>query len=809
MANRFTRWAPTAYVPLPIDYYQSALAYKEQKTAAALEKINAIIAGYGAIDPLSPDAQALYDETTEKLRGDLGAIVKQDLTTPAANRAVNKVLSDPTIVDGYDKVMTDALYGAEAKKNLNEYLKKNPKVNAAEYLSRFDQLGTEKGISANFDPNRFRNMPVLSDYYDINKRIEEGIAKLHSDSVAYKKIAEPYMLEGKETALTKQKVREYVISQIQNDPQVQEQMKRKLRYSGYLADPYDIDNGITKMGENYRQGFQETKQELQDGLTKLYGKSTPAELDALRKGKDDASKKFRKAEREILTGIESLTPYVKKNTDPNAPVEFLDPTELAGKVEADQLKYGFDQFAWNESMTGEEYSPDYLARLRARLSFDNSRRLHDLKMKDVMDLLKPVSISYDTRETDVVTPDKWADYWKKQLPELNKVVLSPNGDFTEANYKNELVEVNKGVFYLPSDVDITASTGTGFTSGGGGATPTLKYHIKPGAKPVDKATGTKKLFEEGTKQIKDFLDTNLVGADFDLNTEVGRKKAVQAITAFQQSTESMYGPIYTNLSSNKKEVKTRIRANLNNSAIYALNSDREMVRVDDEDAIKESIRKELDNTNSSVGMRPVSKLGKAFRVVSVGNKNYYIEDTPLAQNYAAPANGLVKAMMTKGEPVRAIGSDLFLKFMTADGSLESLVIAQGASPQAQADYKFTYDTNINKIMTEGNVSRETAEAAIRKQAQSHGGALSVKVGNKTVPIDVPIMKHTAKDGTTQYYAWGDVGNYRVANGREVINNVIQNSMSVRTNPEAALDFSPVLRAATKELMILDDDELPE
>ena len=809
MANRFTRWAPTAYVPLPIDYYQSALAYKEQKTAASLEKINAIIAGYGAIDPLSPDAQALYDETTAKLREGVAAVSKQDLETPAANRAINKILSDPTIVDNYDKVLTDALYGAEAKKNLNEYLKKNPKVNAAEYLSRFDQLGLEEGKSANFDPNRFRNMPVLSDYYDINKRIEEGIAKLHSDSVAYKKIAEPYMLEGKETALTKQKVREYVISQIQNDPQVQEQMQRNLRYSGYLADPYNIDKGIQKMGEGYRQGFQDTQLELQTGLTNLYGNKTPAELDALRKGTDAASKKFRKAEQAILVSIESLKPYIKKNTDPNAPTEFLDPTELAGKVETDQLKYGFDQFAWNESMTGEEYSPDYLARLRARLSFDNSRRLHDLKMKDMMDLLKPVSMTYDTRETDPITPDKWADYWKEQLPELNKVIIGKNGEFTEDNYKKELIEVNKGVFYLPSDVDITASSGTGFTSGGGGSSPTLKYHIKPGAKPVDKKVGTKKMFEEGTKQIKDFLDANGVGANFDLNTDAGRKSAVQAITAFQQSTESMYGPIYTNLASNKKELKTRIRSNLNNSAIYALNSNRELVRVDDEGTAKDEIRKELDNTNASIGMRPVSKLGKAFRVVSVGNKNYYIEDTPLAQSYAGPANGLVKAMMSKGEPVRAIGDDLFLKFMNQDGSLESLVISKGASDGAQRDYKFTYDTNINKIMTEGGVNRETAEAALRKQAQSHGGAVVIKVGNKSVPIDVPIMKHTSKDGTTKYYAWGDVGEYKVANGREVINNVIQNSMSVRTNPEAALDFAPVLRAATRELMILDDDELPE
>jgi len=38
MTNRFSRWAPTNYVALPTDMYQTALASKEQQGLADLEK---------------------------------------------------------------------------------------------------------------------------------------------------------------------------------------------------------------------------------------------------------------------------------------------------------------------------------------------------------------------------------------------------------------------------------------------------------------------------------------------------------------------------------------------------------------------------------------------------------------------------------------------------------------------------------------------------------------------------------------------------------------------------------------------------
>ena len=156
MANRFTRWAPTQYVPLPIDYYQSALAYKEQKTQESLDKIDAILAGYGSIEPISKDPQALYEQTNEKVRKGVMDLANQNLDTPAAQRAVNKIIN--TELTRACEVVTNS---QDSIARLVEMLLQHDTVEADGIEECFAERITEPSLAFQPPPSSMQN-PALA-----------------------------------------------------------------------------------------------------------------------------------------------------------------------------------------------------------------------------------------------------------------------------------------------------------------------------------------------------------------------------------------------------------------------------------------------------------------------------------------------------------------------------------------------------------------------------------------------------------------------------------------------------------------------
>jgi hypothetical protein len=804
MANRFTRWAPTQYVPLPIDYYQSALAYKEQKTQESLDKIDAILAGYGSIEPISKDPQALYEQTNEKVRQGVLDLAKQNLDTPAAQRAVSKIINDPGTVDAYDKVLTDALYGAEARKNLQEYLKKNPEVNAAEYLSRFARLDLEKGDPTKFDPNRFKNMPVLSDYYDLNKRIEEGIGRLHADSKAMQTIFNDksgveYYVNGKITGLGEQKIRKYVISQLQNDPLAKAQMAKNIQYSGYQMNPYDINEGVNQLGTAYRDALNKSETELGKGLSDLYGDMKEPAIQEKRK-KDPA---FRDKEAMLLNNIAGLKAY--KVTDPlTNKQDWADPRTLAAMQERDNMLRGFDSFAWQETEEGKKYSPWWIARQTAALNHSYRVAEHKMKQDDLTKMIaNAMSFRMGPRTQTDITPEGWNDYVQQKIPELKGIVLGRNGEFTPENYKKDLIEVRKGEFYLPSDVDVTAESGTGFTSGGGGASPTLKYHLKPGAKPVSNtAEGAKKMYEEGKTKIQNYLNRYGMGGNYDLSNDADTKRAVQDIIHFNQSTESLYTPIVTDPTSTSATRISRIKENLNVSNMYELTRSGDLTKITntgDVSSARKAVREHLEkDKGAAVQIMPVSKSGRTYDVVSVGDKQYYIESAPEDQNTFAGANAVVGQMIAPGDAVRPLGDGLFMKFMGPNGQPLTGVIAGGNTPQAQATFKATWDANVKKVMDAGNLSRDQAESTLMNTMRVDGQPHTILLGNnKSVFIDAPVTKYKGSGGKDIYYTFGNSKQYPLLGVEDVIRSSIRQSQST-LSPQRMYDMFPFLRAATKE-----------
>lgn len=797
MANRFNQWVPTQYVSLPIDYYQSALVHKEQQAEQALENINAVVNAYGSIKPVSKDPQALYDQTSEKLRARVAEINKKDLTTPTAQREVMKLLQDPEFTDPYEKIYSDTLFAAQARKDLNEYLKKNPEVNAVDYLSAFSRLGSETGDPTKFNPDRFKNMSPLTDYFDINKRIEEGIARLHPDSQEVKDIVGPYYTEYKKKGLLPQKIREYVSSQIGKDPLVRGQMQRNLRYKGYLTNQADPAAGLQELGQNYRDAISQNRATLQQGLAELYAGRDEKGLIEARK-----DKAFAQREADLLANLETSKAYLDPTTG-----DVVDPNTLAALMERDSLVYGFDSMGYLETLKSKRYSPLYIAQQTAAMNFQYRRRLQAEKMKATTDMLADaMSFTYDKRNQVPITPSSWSEYLKTRIPELNGVVLGPNGEFTPENYKKDLIEVRKGEFYLPSDVDVTVKQGTGFTSGGGGSTPTISYHLKPGAKPVSNtAEGAAKMFNEGKSKIQSYLNKFGISANYDLNNEVDLKRAIQDIVAFNQQNESIYTPIVTDPTSNSPTRINRVKESLNYAKVFELGSSGGLKEVG-KDA-RAAIRKHLQETKGAqVRFQPVSMSGKSYDVVSVNGNDYYIESTPLQQSISAQANGTVNMMMNAKEPVVVMpDGSLFMKFMGPNGQMQTGVIQGGGNEDAQATLKATWDANINKLVKETGMTKEAAERSLLSNMNSGGAPFKILGDNgKAVDIDIPIGRYKSGSGKTYYYSWGGTQKNPFMGVGDVIRGTIKQTQST-LNPERVYDIFPYLRSANKEDAGINDD----
>jgi NACalpha-BTF3-like transcription factor len=832
MANRFTRWAPTQYVPLPIDYYQSALAYKEQKTQESLDKIDAILAGYGSIEPISKDPQALYEQTNEKLRKDVMEIAKQNLDTPSAQRAVNKIINAPETVDVYDKVLTDALYGAEARKNLQEYLKKNPEVNAAEYLSRFARLDLEKGDPTKFDPNRFKNMPVLSDYYDLNKRIEEGIGRLHADSKAMQTIFNDksgveYYVNGKITGLGEQKIRKYVISQLQNDPLAKAQMAKNIQYSGYQMNPYDINEGVNQLGTAYRDALTKSETALGKGLSDLYGNLKPAEIE--KKRKDDV--KFRDQEAILLDNISGLKAY--KNTDPltNAQ-DWADNKTLAAMQERDNLLRGFDSFAWQETEEGKKYSPWWIARQTAAMNHKYRVAEYQMKKNDTAQMIADaLSFRNSPRMQTPVSESGWNDYISTNVKELPSVILGPNGEFTADAYKKNIADVkgmkdSKATTYkkadlwqggntvspmseAPPDRDNWTYVETGYNQR---TDASRGIYVRKGAKPI---TNTKEalntMFEQGKQELQNFVNTHSKGVEYDVNKEEDRKKAIQAVINYKQERESFYMPIVTDPTSTSATRISRIKENLNYSNMYQLGSSGKLEKITKSGDVSEArkkVREHLEkDKGAAVQIMPISPDGRSYDVVNVGDKTYYIEGTPSDQNTFAGANHIVGQMTKPGGPVRRLDDgSLYLDFMGEGGRGLAGVMVGGSDEKVQKTLSNTWDANVKQIMDQAKVSKEVAEKALRSSSPGADGTykVDVRIGPNEflrLPLKVHVGRDKAADGNEYFYSFSNINEAPLRGIEDVIRGSIRNSQSTMSQ-QRMYDILPFLRAGTKESTIM-------
>lgn len=730
MANRYDQWVATGPIELPIETYQAAGLYNEQKTAQDVQELGQIFSAYNSINPASPDAKAFYDDTLASLREKVSEVGKMNLTTPDANRKLQLIVNDPTITSNLKGVMQDRLLYDKRQDEMREYLKKNPKVNAAGYLSAFANLNQEQGDASKFNPNRFANMDPLADYYDVNKRIEEGIGKLKEDEVSMKRIFGDKYIEVKDTALGKEKIREYVVKSMANDPQIQDQLKRNMQYSYYMENPLNPSAGMSSLAAKYKKAISEdASRDIALLASQLAGK-TEKQISG------DAKLANKKA---MLKKLEKeAEAYANMNDE-----------ELTNTMYLESIKNGFDAFAWSKTHRGEEYNPMAVARYNWANRFEMQRR----KQKSLTDALFPKENAltmYNLRDQVESNSDNLRQKVAK-IPELGNlaalvtsngnVLKNPAGskDFNWQDYepvnvvngnksgekelyykKDDQYTINKYSVYnsktktynVPPPKPGYELVGTR-THGGSENNDDSRFvnyvYVKKGAVGINsKDKNSTAVYDKAVGDLRNYLQNNGVEpANYnDLKSETDVQQALLDVTNYNSSTESAYMPTYVIQASHENKTRQLAAASIPTAGL--MDSDGKIIR--DADDIQKIQNKLLDkDTKVTIGFQPASFNGNSSVFsFSIDGKNYKVPMPYEMQDDLQGPRSLMKTFLANKNKPTAIGNTLLVGGMVKGGKVKSIAIPDGATKEYQNAAKTQYESNIQTLQANG-YKRATAE----------------------------------------------------------------------------------------------------
>lgn len=553
MASRFDSWVSTAPVHLPIETYKVAALVNEQKTQQALDNIGQTMAAYNNITPFGSNATAVYEDAMNRLRSQVDEVTKMELDTPTAKRRINQVISDRGITRDLKNVMVDSMYAGQRQKELQEYLKKNPSVNATEYFKAFNDVNYETGNPGEFNPNRFKNMNPLVDYVDVNKMIGEGVDKLKQNKQKVKEILGDYYYEWERNGLHEDRIRKHVANQLATNPLVSEQVNRSMENAIYRADPRDRNKGVQKLAMGYRIGAND---ELAGNIAQ-YQAMIKQRSEQITKGakKGVDSKKLLNSDPE-LTRMKRLLMESE-----NMRGAYTDPTHPAFKDDEEQVRNGylnsfvngFSEMAYSDTV--DMYSFNEMAIAKYKAAADMARLKYKLKKQEEM--LKPVitePLTYSLPLTqDSVQGQTMRDVIARTpgLEDVSKYIDDHGAvDFTKPSSlvpgklgiktASELAEAKKSIKYGSFD---------DFQSG---------KNVAPAGQYTPEQTKN-----EIVAKLNTFLKDHGLNAEsyngFKDETDV--RKGFQDIMRFQQANEKIYNQTYTIAQSNSDAMrKTFIEA---------------------------------------------------------------------------------------------------------------------------------------------------------------------------------------------------------------------------------------------------------
>jgi hypothetical protein len=752
--SKYDRFIPTEYVPLPVDYYQAASSLKDQRTEDALNNIKSVADSYSNIRPVSRDAEAFYNQNVDVLKQRVGEVAKMKLGTPQAERKLNQIISDPEIVGNFEKVYMDAAYAAQRKKELDEYLKKNPEVNATDYLTAFNGLGHEEGDASKFNPDRFRNLAPLSDYYDVNKRIEEGVKSIGEDEVSQKRIFGDKYIEIKKSGKLPDKIRSYVVGMMATDPQLQAQLQRNLKYQYYQQDPTNLDNGKKLLASRYLQTLHDNYDQMATHI-------------------QDQIKGKTKKQLETDANLHSLVVGLDQMKDAIGKYDTMDTDTLNETMMAEAFKNGFGALANQKTSYAETYTPLAIAAYNWRQKW----KMYDDKKQMLNGLMNPEPLTImDARAQGPVADHNLKDYIQS-TPELKSVagVMDQHGmvnphSATAANIVDfqpttgklsgktayvssaEIVEVGKNE--KPPAGYVKIGTRENAASDGGPSYKVYNDVYAPAKSNLKWSTNKDEIkanmYERAKQDMSSYLEK--IGSSAaqynDFKTDADLRAAVQDVANYKRSNESVYAPMYDIKASHSNDLANSIAAAIPMVGV----TDRDGNRVTDSDKLQKLQEYLMKQDNKVViHMQPATLKGdESVYSVTYNGDTYKIPmHKEFNQQLTVPRSIMKRFISNDAKPME-VGNDLIVGDMTKGGSARGSAIAGGATKQYQDAAGNIFKQNVAALKAAG-LSEADATRKLNDEyfnAVDHigktGEGYPVKVNGKTVYITTPVRYREGK-----------------------------------------------------------------
>jgi len=697
MASRYDTWAPTAPIQLPIDAYRSAGLAAEEDSKNALMAVAQTVDAYKSIQPYGADAKAYYDQTMQKLNDNVNSIAKMDLSTPDAKRKIRQVLSDPAITKPLTDIMSDSLLAKKKQDELYEYKKKNPLVNTVEYQRAFNNINRESGDATKFDPNRFNKLQPLSEYTNVEKMIEEGIAKLGHDETALRRILPGDLYRDYKTkGLNKDKIRAYVIGNLKTNELVKEQIAHNVEYEGYKADPFNREDGIKKLAAGHRQGYNE-----------LYGGNI-AEIQSKLEGK--SMKQIEKDPK--LNAMYAEMQHSQKLMDQ---YNKMDDESLVKNTYANNFIAGFDPFA-SASVTDQiSYNPMASAHYNGALTL---RMFHE----------KQAALK------KAMTPEL------QSLPTTNPLPLTQTQK-TDDKVSNKIGQV-KGLEGVAVMID---------NNGAFGGNDKLSKEIEKVGNILGKVSikvkSTSVMKEQAMQKIKDYMYKNGISmGDYNnLKEDKDVTNVLKDIANFQSSTERTLLSTYTINQAMAPQFKSIALNSLSTGGLLDENGE----EVHDKDLISNAAAGIKDPAKGITVTPALRNRNESFLTfVGTDDKVYHTPVPPEWQASLNASKNTIKGVIdNKNEPMINSDGSLNIIDMRSGGDRNAVNIPYAGTVKYQKRANQYFDHNLNNLVALGYSEKDATVMLnanyykiLDDMRANPGQPFPMKTPKGTIIINVPVKK---------------------------------------------------------------------
>lgn len=264
MSTRFSQWRNTEYVGLPVESYLQAGLVKDQRIETELQKTSAALAEYKSLQAVGANAEAYQNEIMSGIKGELEALAKENLKSPEALMKMQSIVSNPTYVTGLKNIAKNTEYFKLAQKAAKDYEKESGnKINATPFYKAYQELMSESGDPTKFNANRFAGLDSIPKYTEIQKEINDVVAKMNASKRAWDASKGAYIQINSVEELGPKKIQEAVQYEFRNRKDLQAQLARNIDYDSYSTGVSTEARG-EQIRLNYEKAYNTTTSQLDE-----------------------------------------------------------------------------------------------------------------------------------------------------------------------------------------------------------------------------------------------------------------------------------------------------------------------------------------------------------------------------------------------------------------------------------------------------------------------------------------------------------------------------------------------------------------